>query len=91
VQVPVGGTYQLLVDPSLGPRYGICTVEVDGRAVGGFNGYAPALASPQAALAVGTVTLAAGTHTLTFVVTGKDPRSAGYLAGIDFVELTPPS
>jgi len=91
VQVPAGGTYQLLVDPSLGPRYGICTVEVDGRAVGGFNGYSPALASPQSASAIATVTLAAGAHTLTFVVTGKDPRSAGYLTGIDFVELSPPS
>jgi hypothetical protein len=89
VQVPVGGTYQLLVDPSVGPRYGICTVEVDGRPVGGFNGYAPAVASPQAALAVGTVTLGAGAHSLTFLVTGKDPRSTGYLAGIDFVVLNP--
>lgn len=26
---------------------------------------------------------------LTFVVTGKDPSSIGYLAGIDFVELIP--
>jgi hypothetical protein len=89
VQVPVGGTYQLLVEPSVGTRYGICTVEVDGRPVGGFNGYAPAVASPQAALAVGTVTLGAGAHSLTFLVTGKDPRSTGYLAGIDFVVLNP--
>ena len=89
VQVPVGGTYQLLVDPSVGPRYGICTVEVDGRPVGGFNAYAPPLASPQFASAVGTVTLEAGTHSLTFMVTGKDPRSTGYLAGIDFVVLNP--
>jgi hypothetical protein len=89
VQVPAGGTYQVLVDPSLGPNYGICTVEVDGRAVGGFNAYAPLLASPQAASTVGTVTLGAGTHTLTFMVTGKDPHSTGYLAGIDFVVLNP--
>ena len=89
VQVPAGGTYQVLVNPSVGPRYGICTVEVDGRPVGGFNAYAPAVGSPPAASAVGTVTLEAGTHTLTFLVTGKDPRSTGYLAGIDFVVLNP--
>ena len=89
VQVPVGGSYQVLVDPTVGPQYGICTVEVDGRPVGGFNSYAPALASPQFASAVGTVTLEAGTHSLTFMVTGKDPRSTGYLAGIDFVVLNP--
>lgn len=89
IQVPAGGTYQLLVDPSLGPRYGICTVEVDGRAVGGFNGYATVLASPQAAMPMGTVTLGPGTHSVTFAITGKDQRSTGYLAGVDFIELAP--
>lgn len=89
VQVPAGGTYQLLVGPSVGPRYGICTVEVDGRPVGGFNGYSPSRGGPQAASTVGTVTLQPGIHTLTFVVAGKDPRSTGYLAGIDYVVLTP--
>jgi hypothetical protein len=38
---------------------------------------------------VGTVTLEAGTHSLTFVVSGRDPRSTGYLVGIDFVVLNP--
>jgi hypothetical protein len=57
--------------------------------VGGLNSYAPALASPEAASSVGTVTLQPGSHTLTFVVTGKDPRSTGYLAGVDYVTLNP--
>jgi hypothetical protein len=37
--------------------------------------------------AMGQVSLAAGTHSLTFVVTGKDPRSTGYQAGIDYIQL----
>jgi hypothetical protein len=87
--VPTAGSYQLLVDPSFGPRYGSWTVLVDGRPVGACNGYAAAPASPPTPTAMGSLSLSAGTHSLTFVVTGKDPRSTGYLAGIDYIQLVP--
>jgi hypothetical protein len=89
LQVPTAGSYQLLVDPSFGPRYGSWTVLVDGRPLGACNAYAPAPASPTTPTGMGRVSLTAGTHSLTFVVTGKDPRSTGYLAGIDYIQLVP--
>jgi hypothetical protein len=89
LQVPVGATYQVLLDPSLGPGYGTWAVQLDGRPLAGYNAYSPTLASPQAAVPMGTAQLAPGNHTLTFVVTGKDPRSANYLVGVDFVQLLP--
>jgi hypothetical protein len=89
LQVPTAGTYQLLVNPSFGPRYGTWSVAVDGKSLGDCNGYAPTAASPANASVMGKVALAAGTHSLTFVVNGKDPRSTGYLAGIDRIELIP--
>jgi hypothetical protein len=89
LQVPTAGSYQLLVDPSFGPRYGSWTVLVDGRPLGACNAYAPAPASPTTPTGMGRISLTAGTHSLTFVVTGKDPRSTGYLAGIDYIQLVP--
>jgi hypothetical protein len=89
VQVAAAATYQVLIDPSLGPGYGTWAAQLDGRPLAGYNGYAPTLVSPQSPVPFGTVALAPGGHTLTFVVTGKDPRSSNYLAGIDFIQLTP--
>ena len=83
------GTYQLLVNPSFGPRYGTWSVAVDGKSLGDCNGYAPTAASPANASLMSKLALAAGTHSLTFVVNGKDPRSTGYLAGIDLIALIP--
>ena len=87
LQVPTAGNYQLQVDPSFGPRNGSWTVLVDGRPLGTCNAYAATPASPSMPTAMGQVSLAAGTHSLTFVVTGKDPRSTGYQAGIDYIQL----
>ncbi len=62
---------------------------VDGKSLGDCNGYAPSVAIPANASLMGELALAAGTHSVTFVVNGKDPRSTGYLAGVDLIALIP--
>jgi spore germination protein YaaH len=90
LDVPAAGSYVLSVDPTLGPGYGAWQLQVDGQSVGApFDAYSKQLTSPTAPNAFGKVQLAPGKHLLTLVVTGRDPRSVGYLAGMDFVEFRP--
>lgn len=42
-------------------------------------------------LDLGTPWLAAGTHTLTFIMTGKDSASGSYYTGVSFITLSPTS
>jgi hypothetical protein len=44
---------------------------------------------PSGRLAIGTVDLAAGAHTLSFRVVGKNAASMGYSLGLDAFTLAP--
>jgi hypothetical protein len=90
LDVPRAGAYALLIDPTLGPDYGTWQLEVDGKPAGtSYDGYAARLQSPESPYQEATLDLAAGSHALTIRVTGRDRRSTGYLAGLDFIELLP--
>jgi hypothetical protein len=85
--VPQDGTYDLSEMYTRARDYGVHTVAVDGQAVGApVDGYSPDLIGDTNA-DLGTVSLTRGTHTLTWTVTGKDPSSSGFFAGIDVVSL----
>jgi len=85
--VPTSGAYDLSAVLTKAPDYGINTLSIDGHAVGqpfdGYNGNGVTTALVDD----GQVALAAGQHTLTLTITGKNPSAAGYFAGIDYLEL----
>ncbi len=85
--VPTSGTYALTSVQTQAPDYGISTLAVDGHAVGdAVDGYhAGGVVTTTAD--DGQLTLDAGRHTLTLTVTGKNPAAAGYLAGLDYLDL----
>jgi hypothetical protein len=88
VDVPVTGDYDLTVAQTEAPGYGINAVTVDGRPVGQpFDAHHPSARITE--VGYGRVRLTAGSHTLRATVTGKDPASAGYFAGIDHILLRP--
>ncbi|MEV0272961.1 hypothetical protein AB0H43_29635 [Hamadaea sp. NPDC050747] len=61
---------------------------VDGQLVGGtFAGYTPDVRK-TVLQTVGSFKLAAGTHTLTLRIVGKNAASAGYYAGVDQIVIT---
>jgi lysophospholipase L1-like esterase len=94
--VPNAGTWQLGADMTTAPHYGDVAVYLDqstsdinlgGTATTPFDGYNPVVSNSY--LDLGTQTLTAGTHTLTFTITGQDPDSEGYQAGINYLTLSP--
>jgi hypothetical protein len=85
--VPQDGTYDLSELYTRARDYGVHTVAVDGTTVGApVDGYSPDLIGDTKA-DLGAVSLTRGTHTLTWTVTGKNPSSSGFFAGIDVVSL----
>ncbi len=64
---------------------------VDGKPLGkAIDLYAPAPAVIHTGdVPLGMTTLSAGTHILSITLTGKNPRSADYLVGMDWIKLTP--
>jgi hypothetical protein len=93
LSVPAAGTYQLGADMTTAPHYGDVAVTLDGStSLGGtgttpFDGYNPVVSNSY--LDLGTQPLTAGTHTLTFTITGQDPDAEGYQAGINYLTLSP--
>jgi len=85
--VPTSGAYDLSAVLTKAPDYGIHTLSIDGHAVGqpfdGYNGNGVTTTLVD----YGQVALAAGQHTLTLTITGKNPNAAGYYAGIDYLEF----
>jgi hypothetical protein len=81
------GRYRVGVQATAAPDYGIVRAALDGKSAGrDFDLYSGRL-SPSDALELGTFDLAAGRHTLRFTVVGKNPVSAGFLFGLDTVDL----
>jgi hypothetical protein len=86
--VPVDGTYDLSVFHAKAPDYGITTLALDGGAIGApYDGYSPAILAQGPAVDYGPFPLSAGAHTLTWTVTGRNPASTGYFAGVDSLRL----
>jgi hypothetical protein len=86
VNVPQAGNYNLSAAMTQAPDYGIVGLAVDGTALGQpFDGYHANGVAIDFSVNFGTVALAAGTHQLTWTVTGKNPASANYLVGIDYL------
>ena len=85
--VPNGGVYDLSLPRSVGPSSGAYLVKVDGGQVGlTCDAYAPT-AGVTAPQELGQLHLAAGRHTLTVVVTGKNAAATGYSVGLDYIDL----
>lgn len=94
--VPASGTWQLGADMTTGPHYGQAAVTLDqatsdvplgGTGTVAFDGYNPVESNAYTDL--GTQTLTAGTHTLTFTVTGQNPSALGFQLGINYLTLSP--
>jgi hypothetical protein len=84
---PQDGTYDLSELYTSARDYGVHEVAVDGHVAGApVDGYSPDLIGDTKA-DLGAVSLTRGTHTLTWTVTGKNPSSSGFFAGIDVVAL----
>jgi len=87
LDVPRSGTYDLTGVFAQAADYGTHTLAIDGVPVGGaFDGYRAQIAA-QVEHPYGTVDLTEGPHTLTFTVTGRNPASRGFFAGIDALRL----
>jgi hypothetical protein len=96
LNVPGSGTWQLGADMTIAPHYGDADVYLDqstsdinlgGTATTPFDGYNPVGSNTY--LDLGTQALTAGTHTLTFTITGQDADAAGYQLGINYLTLSP--
>ena len=86
VSVPQAGNYNLSAAMTQAPDYGIAGLAVDGTVLGQpFDGYHANGVTIDFSVNFGTVALSAGTHQLTWTVTGKNPASANYLVGIDYL------
>ena len=86
--VPTTGTYDLQTVQTKARDYGINTLAVDGQPVGSaFDAYNSPNVTVTPPIDEGQVTLAAGQHTLTLTVTGKNPAAVGYFAGLDYLTL----
>ncbi|MGI8695523.1 MAG: DUF2961 domain-containing protein, partial [Mycobacteriales bacterium] len=89
LQIPQGGTYDLAAVQTQAPDYGVNILALDGAAVGtAQDAYHPGGVVVTAPIDYGTHQLTAGRHLLTLTVTGKNAAAAGYLAGLDYLQLT---
>ena len=78
----VAGTYSVQFGYKAYTARGQCTVKIDGTQVGGtVDEYSSTTQYPLATL--GTITLAAGTHTIVLTVTGKNASSSAYTITAD--------
>jgi hypothetical protein len=103
IDVGQAGLYEIVAEVAEGPDYGDYTVQVDGQAANLdtrqpatseiplpgpeiFHNYLPELYVAQDRT-LGMFQLKPGKHTITFIVTGKDPHSVGYNLGVNDVVL----
>jgi hypothetical protein len=89
VNVPQAGTYDLSAAMTQARDYGIVGLAVDGTPLGQpFDGYHANTVTIDFGVDFGSVALSAGSHELTWTVTGKNPASINYLVGIDYLVFT---
>ena len=95
--VPDSGTWQLGADMTVSYNYAQVKVDLDagtssaanlgGTSATPFDGYSSVVSTKY--LDLGTRTLTAGQHTLTFTITGENASSTGYYMGLNFLTLSP--
>lgn len=87
-ELATAGTYTLTGAQTLAADYGINELILDGERLGepfdAFNSPEVRISDP---IAYGNRQLAAGQHTLVLHVTGKNPDSTSYMAGLDYLQL----
>ncbi len=89
LELPVdkAGVYTLYAYFTKAVDYGIVQVKLDGKPIGQpFDGYNNGVIRSER-ISLGTMDLSAGTHELTFQVTGKNARSTSYMVGVDSILL----
>lgn len=89
--VKAAGTYALSAAFTRAGDYGTIQLTLDGNELGKpIDLYEPApRVIHTGSVLLGTARLDAGPHTLTIVITGKNPRSTNHLVGVDWFKLTP--
>ena len=85
--VPSDGVYLLSLALTHAPDYGIVSARVDEVvAVEQINLYGADVV-PAALVSLGEHEIKRGVHALTLTVFGKDPRAAGFMVGVDSIQL----
>ncbi|GAB3743024.1 DUF2961 domain-containing protein [Microlunatus parietis] len=87
-ELATAGTYALTGAQTLASDYGINELILDGERLGEpFDAYNSPEVKISDPIAYGSRELAAGKHTLVLHVTGKNPDSTSYMAGLDYLQL----
>lgn len=86
---PADGKFKLSVRMTTARDYGIHQFAVNGKDVGKPIDLYTLEVQPTELLELGVVELKKGDNEMSLTVAGKNEKSSGYLAGIDYVVLTP--
>lgn len=87
IDVPADGQYNVTLQFTAAPDYGIARVFLRGEAVGDFHGYSPQVALKS--MDLGQRKLTAGSNQLVLTVFGKDATSSNYFVGVDRISVRP--
>jgi hypothetical protein len=80
------GKYRVRVLATAAPDFGSIRPSLDGKALATFDLYSGRV-SPTGPLEMGTFSLRAGTHRISFVSATKNAASTNYFFGIDAIDL----
>ena len=84
------GEYQVAMQFTKAPDYGIAQLYLDGRKLGQPMDFFHASVVPSGEVRFGTHELSAGEHRLTVEITGANPAAVkSYMFGLDYVKLEP--
>ncbi len=88
VDIAVAGKYAVHLYPTRAPDYGNFKMTVDGKQSSvPFTGFDPKV-MPTGRYLIGTFFLQPGPRRVRLTITGRSPKSTGYLVGIDRITLT---
>ena len=86
---PAAGEYEVIAHLTKAKDYGNVQVMLDTTPIGSvINLYDPEV-RPTGPISLGRVRLRAGPNVIRINIAGKDPRSMGYLVGVDAFVLKP--
>ena len=91
-RIEEAGIYQVATQLTLAPDYGIFSLSLNGKVLRrGIDLYSPDVI-PAAPVDLGKLPLTRGKHTLSFKLTGANPKASmyqksGYLMGLDFIKI----
>ena len=89
-KVDRAGQYRVRILGTAAPDYGKIHVAIDGHTVGDTFDLYSGRVCPSGSLELGSHNLAVGQHLLRITVAGKNVNSAGYMFGIDAIDLLDP-